>query len=478
MTASNDRQASTALPPPPATVHFIGIGGIGMSGLARILRAWDYKVTGSDAAESAQTAALTSEGIPVVIGHGATEAAANADLLVISAAIRPDDPELIAARNAGVRVIKRAELLGMLANARRSVAVAGSHGKSTTSGMLTSALLALGAAPSYAVGAVVGATGTNAAPGAGDVMVVEADEYDYSFLWLHPDVAIVTNIDYDHPDLFPHQTSYDEAFSRFIGGIKPDGVLIIAADDRGCQRVLRREDVSCPSKVVTFGETDGADWQLTGSGIDWTAQTPDGTRHPLQLTVPGRHNARNALAAAAAIVALGWPASEAIESLTMYRGVGRRFELQGCAGDVVVIDDYAHHPTEIRATIAATREQYPGRRLWAVFQPHTYSRTKALMAEFAGALAAADKVIVLDIYPSRETDSLGISSADLVRLLPKPERAGGQPAEVADYLTNQVQPGDVVLTIGAGDVTKIGPHLLSELARKAVQGRTAVRPPD
>jgi UDP-N-acetylmuramate--alanine ligase len=466
MTAPSDRHASTALPEPPAAVHFIGIGGIGMSGLARILRAWNYQVTGSDAAESAQTAALTSEGIPVVIGHGATAAAANADLLVMSAAIRPDDPELVAAQAAGVRVIKRAELLGMLANARRSVAVAGSHGKSTTSGMLTSALLALGAAPSYAVGAVVSTTGTNAAPGEGDIMVVEADEYDYSFLWLRPDVAIVTNVDYDHPDLFPDQAAYDEAFSRFIGGIKPDGVLLIAADDPGCQRVLCRDDVSRPARVVTFGETDAAEWRLSRDSEGWTVQAPDGTHLPLHLTVPGRHNARNALAATAAMVALGWSVDEARESLKSYRGVGRRFELQGCAGDVVVIDDYAHHPTEISATIAAAREQYPGRRLWAVFQPHTYSRTKALMAEFAAALAAADEVIVLDIYPSRETDSLGISSADLVHLLPKPGRAGGGPAEVADYLTNQVQPGDIVLTIGAGDVTKIGPQLLTELARR------------
>ncbi|HET8523353.1 MAG TPA: UDP-N-acetylmuramate--L-alanine ligase [Thermomicrobiales bacterium] len=467
MTAPGGRPASLALPPPPAAVHFIGIGGIGMSGLARILRAWDYRVTGSDAAESPQTAALSREGIPVVIGHGAT-AAANADLLVISAAIHEDDPELLAARAAGVRVIKRAELLGMLANARRSVAVAGSHGKSTTSGMLTSALLALDAAPSYAVGAVIGTTGTNAAPGDGDIMVVEADEYDYSFLWLHPDVAIVTNVDYDHPDIFPDQTAYDEAFSRFISGIKPDGVLIIATDDPGCQRVLqlRRDDLSRPARVVTFGESHDADWQLTGDGTGWTVNTPDGGRLPLRLTVPGRHNARNAVAAAAAMAALGWSTDAAIESLASYRGVGRRFDFKGCAGDVIVIDDYAHHPTEIRATIAAAREQYPDRRLWAVFQPHTYSRTKALMTEFAMALAAADDVIVLDIYPSRETDSLGISSADLVNRLPKPGHAGGQPAEVADYLTNHVQAGDVVLTIGAGDVTQIGPQLLAALSRR------------
>jgi UDP-N-acetylmuramate--alanine ligase len=332
--------------------------------------------------------------------------------------------------------------------------------------MLTSALLALDAAPSYAVGAVVATTGTNAAPGDGDVMVVEADEYDYSFLWLEPDVAIVTNVDYDHPDLFADQDAYDEAFVRFIGKVKPDGVLIIAVDDPGCQRVLARLSAARPSRTVTFGETPDADWRLSGDGSGWTVRTPDGAREPLHLTVPGRHNARNAVAAAAAIAELGWPVSAAIGSLRAYQGVGRRFDLKGCVGDVIVIDDYAHHPTEISATIAAAREQYPDRRLWAVFQPHTYSRTKALMSEFATALAAADEVIVLDIYPSRETDSLGISSADLVRRLPKSGRVGGKPLDVGDYLSRAVQPGDLVLTIGAGDVTTIGPRLLASLSRR------------
>lgn len=460
-----EHNVAVALPPPPAAVHFVGIGGIGMSGLARILRAWGYQVTGSDAAASEQTEALRREGIPVAIGHQDRDAAAAADLVVVTAAVRTGNPEVVAARAANVPVIKRAQLLGMLANGRRCIAVAGTHGKSTTSGMLAAALLALGESPTYAIGAVLHGMATNAAPGDGPAMVVEADEYDYSFLWLRSDVAVITNIEFDHPDLFSDQTAYDDAFVRFVQGVRPGGTLVVAADDPGCARLvagLNGLSETTPA-VVTFGETEGSDWHLTGEEDDWLVRSPDGAVRALPVAVPGRHNARNATAAVAALAAMGIEPKRAVSSLASFAGVGRRFEVKGEVRGVTVVDDYAHHPSEIRATLDAARRRYAGRRVWAVFQPHTFTRTKALLDEFAAALAEADEIVLLDIYPSRETDSLGISAADLLRRLPDHARAGGTAHEAAAAVAGGAQRGDVVLTLGAGDITAVGPAILAAL---------------
>ena len=422
------------LPPAPARVHFVGIGGIGMSGLARILNAWGYTVSGSDAAASPLLEELRDEGIAVTIGHSATGAAAEADLVVATAAVRPDNPEIAAALAAGRPLVKRARLLGALADARRGVAVAGSHGKSTTSGMIVAALRALGADPSFAIGAVLGGAGTNAAPGAGEEMVVEADEYDWSFLQLHPHVAVITNVEYDHPDLFPDTDAYDAAFATFIAGMRPEGTLVIAADDPGCARLMARHDWSPPRSVVTFGETADADWRLERTEEGWRVTGPDDIAVPLALTVPGRHNALNATAALAALVSLGYDAAAAAAALETFAGVGRRFETKGEARGVLVIDDYAHHPSEIAVNLRAAKERFPDRRLWAVFQPHTFSRLKALLPDFAASFQDADRVMILDVYAARETDDLGIASADLVRLLPagtadraRPGRCGASP---------------------------------------------------
>jgi UDP-N-acetylmuramate--alanine ligase len=453
----------TGLPQPPAHVHFVGIGGIGQSGLARILTAWGYKVTGSDSFSSELVEQLRQEGIDVQLGHEETVMAAAADLIVATAAVRVTNPEIHAATERGTPVIKRAELLGMLANARTCVAVAGSHGKSSTSGMLVTALQSAGRDPSYAVGAVVASTGTNAAPGAGEAMVVEADEYDYSFLWLKPNFAIVTNVDYDHPDLFPDQSTYDRAFVRFAQGMRPDGVLVVNGDDVGVQRILA-DLRSQPHRVVTFGRSADCDWR-----IDSTAITgPDGEGTELHLAVPGAHNVSNATAALIVMREMGVALSDAAAGLAAYRGVGRRFDVKGEVAAVTVIDDYAHHPSEIAATIAAARDRYPDRPIVAAFQPHTYSRTKALLEPFAKSLSAADRAIVLDIYPARETDTLGVSSADIARRM-APERTslGGKPAQAAEQLAKSVQAGDVVLTLGAGDVTLVGPQLLALLEERS-----------
>src|SRR5215212_8247227 len=451
------------LPPAPARIHFVGIGGIGMSGLARILNAWNYAVSGSDAAPSPLLEELKGEGIAVTIGHSATDAAAEADLVIATSAVRPDNPEIAAALAAGRPLVKRARLLGALADARRGVAVAGSHGKSTTSGMIVAALRALGADPSFAIGAVLGGADTNAAPGTGEEMVVEADEYDWSFLHLHPHVAVITNIEYDHPDLFPDPDAYDAAFAAFIAGMRREGTLVIAAGDPGCVRLMARPDWSPPRSLVTFGEAVDAGWRLERTEEGWRVTGPDDIAVPLTLKVSGRHNALNATSALAALVSLGYDAAAAAAALETFSGVGRRFETKGEVRGVLVIDDYAHHPSEIAVTLRAGTERYPDQRLWAVFQPHTFSRLKALLPDFAASFQDADRVMILDVYAARETDDLGISSADLVRLLPAGTVTARDPRDAARLLADVVRSGDVVLTLGAGSVTDTGPQLLDFL---------------
>jgi UDP-N-acetylmuramate--alanine ligase len=460
------------LPDLPARIHIVGIGGIGLSGLAQMLHTLGYQISGSDATANDRTAALSALGIPVSIGHTDLEHAANADVVVSTRAVLlANTAEIRAAIEAGRPVVKRGEVLAMLANARREIAVAGSHGKSTTCGMLVVALTALGTDPSYAVGAVVGATGTNAAVGSGDVMVVEADEFDLAFLWLSPEIAIVTNIEFDHPDIFPDQLAYDDAFAQFAAKLRLGGTLIVSADDPGCARLVANASRNVQGQIVTYGEWEGADWRLfLDESIGWQVRTPDGTDVQLALSVPGRHNALNATACVAALATLGHDPQNVATALSTFTGVGRRFEIKGEVNGVLVVDDYAHHPTEIRATIRAVRERYPTRWLWAVFQPHTYSRTKALLADFALAFDDAGEVIILDIYPARETDTLGISSDDLRALVPVVKcHAASQPADAVDFLVQRVAEGDIVLTLGAGDVTTIGPALLQRLRDRSDQ---------
>lgn len=448
------------LPAPPARIHFIGIGGIGMSGLAAVLHAQGYVVTGSDSGANAQTEQLEASGIVIQRGHSDTANAIAADLIVMTAAVK-ENPELAAAAEHHVPVIKRAKLLGMLSEQKTAIAVAGSHGKSTTSGMLVTALSALDADPSYFVGAVVGSSGSNSAWTDGEHIVVEADEYDRSFWTLHPDVAIITNIEFDHPDLFTQET-YDEAFARFASQVSPDGTLVVRGDDPGVARILPSLSFA-PFHLVTFGLEEGNDWQASETEGNWTVQAPEGPPIRLDLQVPGKHNVLNATAALAVLDALGFDREQAAAALSTFRGVGRRFDLAGEAAGVTVIDDYAHHPTEIGATLQAARERFPERRIWAIFQPHTYSRTKALIDDFAAALAVADEIVLLEIYAAREIDDGTVSSAELARRIgPRARVAGGVP-DVVPAVYPLLQDGDVVLTIGAGDVTHAAPALVRAL---------------
>jgi UDP-N-acetylenolpyruvoylglucosamine reductase len=294
-------------------------------------------------------------------------------------------------------------------------------------------------------------------------MVVEADEYDWSFLHLHPHVAVITNVEYDHPDLFPNPDAYDAAFVAFIAGMRPEGTLVIAAGDPGCVRLMARHDWSPPRSVVMFGETADVDWRLERTEEGWRVTGPDDIAVPLALNVPGRHNALNATAALAALVSLGYDAAAAAAALETFSGVGRRFETKGEARGVLVIDDYAHHPSEIAVTLRAAKERFPDRRLWAVFQPHTFSRLKALLPDFAASFQDADRVMILDVYAARETDDLGIASADLVQRLPAGAPTARDPEDAARLLAAVVAPGDIVLTLGAGSITDTGPLLLDLL---------------
>jgi UDP-N-acetylmuramate--alanine ligase len=455
------------LTPPGSAVHFVGIGGAGMSGLARILIEQGYRVSGSDRSESPALATLRGLGATVHVGHDASYVG-DASLVVITAAVRDDNPEVAAAIQRGVPVIKRAALLGALANARTCIAVAGTHGKSTTSGMIAYILSTLGQDPLFVIGAEVRDLGTSARNGAGPLAVVEADEYDYSFLTLMPDVAVVTNIEYDHPDIFADADAYTQAFATFASQTRPGGTLILNADDP--TRLALDTGSDEVRTVWTVGTVPQSDWCIgvDGSGALALSRGTAAIGRTL-LSVTGEHNARNAAMAVAACVAVGVDAGDALRTVAMYQGVGRRFEVVGETAGVTVIDDYAHHPTEVRATLAGARSRYPGRRIIAVFQPHTFSRTALYAREFAAALSEADIAVVTDIYAAREPDLGTVHARDIVGDIGGARGVyGGTLDATIDDLVRRIQPGDVVLTLGAGDITTVGPTVLRHLAEREV----------
>ena len=458
-------------------VHFAGIGGAGMSGIARIMLARGVRVSGSDAKASDMLTTLASLGADVHVGHDAANLA-DADTLVVSTAIRPDNPELAEARRRGLRILHRADALASVMIGKRTVAVAGTHGKTTTTGMLTTILLASGADPGYAIGGVLTGTGLGAAWGDGDIFVAEADESDRSFLRLSPDAAIVTNIEADHLDNYASLAEIQDTFAAFARRIAPGGLLVLCADHPGT-RALAAAAAELPLLVRSYGESPTADYMVTGvaphgMGISLTMtadrQLPAGDgEQRIGLAVPGRHNALNAAAAFAAAVELGigWP--QAAAGLAAYRGAQRRLELKGEGAGVRVLDSYAHHPTELTADLRAAREIAGDGRVIAVFQPHLYSRTRIFATEFGAALALADRAFVLDVYAAREDPEPGVTGQLVADAVPMrrarylPDAAAVPPAVAA-----AARPGDIVLTMGAGDVTNLGPLLLSAL--RAGQG--------
>jgi UDP-N-acetylmuramate--alanine ligase len=460
--------------------HIIGIAGAGMSAIANILLDQGHRVSGSDLQRNALADALADRGATIFTGHDAAYVA-GADVLVTTSAARSDHPELAAASVYSIPVLKRADLWHEWSHQRDIVAVAGTHGKTTTTALIALALEHAGLNPGFLVGGEVPDLGANARWGKPDApLVIEADEYDRTFLALTPHVAVITNVEWDHVDIYSTPEAYDTAFREFVAAVREPHNLIICGDDAGALRVagpqarhygidnlIARDPVSCRRALLDWSaanvrEEDGE----THFDLWWYDRASFATRHmgEWHIQLAGDHNVRNALAALAAAHTAGAPLGAIATALASYRGAGRRFELKGVAGGVTVIDDYAHHPTEARATLAAARSRYPGQRIVAYLQPHTYSRTRALLDDWATAFDAADVLLIGEIYAARETDTHDIDAAAMAARIahPKARTAGSLDAAVAALL-DLLRPGDVLLTLGAGDGYKVGERILARL---------------
>ena len=452
----------------PIRVFFVGIGGISMSGLAQILASEGFTVSGSDRSESPATRELEASGIKVMIGQRAENITDDIDLAVFTAAIHPDNPEYIAVHEKGIPSLSRAELLGQLMrNYRLPVAVSGTHGKTTTTSMLSEILLAADVDPTLSIGGNLPDIGGNVRIGNSSFFVAEACEYTNSFLHMFPGIGIILNIEEDHLDFFKDLSDIRRSFRRFAELIPAEGTLIINAEIDNWEEIAK--DLSC--KVVTFSSEPGADYYPSDITLDKNGH-PSFTLHgpascgadtEINLCVPGMHNIGNALAAVAAADRLNIPRSASAKGLSLFKGTDRRFQYKGERNGFTIIDDYAHHPTEIEATLRAARA-CPYSRIICVFQPHTYTRTKSFMSGFAKALSLADIVILADIYAARETDTLGISSRTLQEEIKK---LGHDClyfptfSEIEEYLLANCRKNDLVITMGAGNVDKIGENLLS-----------------
>ncbi|GAA1524792.1 UDP-N-acetylmuramate--L-alanine ligase [Streptomyces albidochromogenes] len=451
--------------------HFIGIGGAGMSGIAKILAQRGARVAGSDSRESATAESLRALGATVHIGHAAAHLADDSTCVVVSSAIRDDNPELVRAAELGVPVVHRSDALASLMGGLRAIAVAGTHGKTTTTSMLAVALTELGLDPSYAIGGDLEGPGTNARHGEGDIFVAEADESDRSFQKYDPEVAIVLNVELDHHANYASMDEIYDSFETFVGKVVPGGTLVISADQAGAVELTSRLRDLSTLKIVTYGDSPTADvrvHKITPRGL--TSEVTvllDGRYLTFTVSVPGSHYAHNAVAALAAGVALGIPAHNLASALGKYTGVKRRLQLKGEVNGVQVIDSYAHHPTEMTADLEAMRGAAADARLLVVFQPHLFSRTQELGTEMGQALALADASVVLDIYPAREDPIPGITSAliiDAARTAGADVTPVADKATVPEVIAGMAKRGDLVLTMGAGDVTDLGPQILARLS--------------
>lgn len=443
----------------------MGIGGAGLSAIARVLHERGQTVTGSDQARTAFAAELESDGVLVSYGHEAANVR-GADLVIASSAIPGDNPELVAAHEAGIPVLKREAFFGDLTAGHKTVAVAGTHGKTTTTGLIAWVLERAGLSPSFIVGGKLVDLGTNARAGKGPHFVIEADEYDRAFHGLNPSVAVVTNVEHDHPDCYPTPEEFHAAFVVFVEQVQE--LLLVCADDPGAAS-LGRQGLS----RRTYGLSADADWFAEeirpngAGGMDYLALCDGQLLGLVRLRLPGLDNVRNSLAALAVASELGVTFVEAREAMVDFRGVGRRFEVLGQETDVTVVDDYAHHPTEIRSTLAAARSRFPEADIWAVFQPHTYSRTRTLLDALKGAFTDADHVIVLDIFAARERPDSETTGESVARQIEHPEALFiGDMQKAVEHLLNGVAPGSLVITLSAGDGNQVGRSLVEQLRKR------------
>ena len=445
-------------------IHFVGIGGAGMSGLARIALSHGFTVSGSDSKDSSVLQALHALGAITFVGHRA-EHAEKAGVVVYSSAVGETNPEVAYARENGIPLLARAEALALLMSESQSIAVAGTHGKTTTSSMLAVALQACGADPSFAIGGTLTASGSNAHRGSGKYFVAEADESDGSFIAYHPYAAIITNIEHDHVDYFRTPEEVMAAFTHFVETISPDGFLVYCNDDAG-SRILGEKT----PHALSYGVSEGSDLRIDSISLHATGSTSrvlwkGSVVGELSLIVPGHHNLLNAAAVLAVGLQLGLNPSELLTGLGRFAGAGRRFELKGSVGGVRVIDDYGHHPTEISVTLEAARRYAGDGRVIALFQPHRYSRTQAFINNFARELDKADRAILLEVYAASEQPIPGISSSLITAQMKHGEFIPNF-LEAAESIIEDAKPGDVILTLGAGDVNSLGPIILDGLTRR------------
>ena len=455
---------------PGARVHCMGIGGFGINPIARVMHELGYRVSGCDLTESPLIPPLREQGIPVEIGHSPAHLDQfEPEALVISSAIPPNNREVWAAVGRGIPIYKRSDILCALMRNRTGIAVAGTHGKTTTTAMLAWTLNRCGLDPSFIVGGVIRNLSTNARAGQGTLFVIEADEYDRMFMGLCPKMAVITTLELDHPDMFRSLADVRALFEEFVALLPSDGLLVAGFDDPEARRLADRR-AGCGLPTLTYG-LSGGEWSARqvmpnpAGGVDFEALRAGEAVGRIALRLPGLHNVQNALAALAVAQAVGAPFEASVEALESFSGTGRRFEVKGEAQGVTVIDDYAHHPTAIRATLAAARMRYGTQTLWAVWQPHTYRRTRALLDEFAACFTEADHVIITDVYRSRDTETFGVGPEDVLARMGyhRDARHIGNLDDVIDYLALNVQPGDVVIVMSAGDATRIADGLLRAL---------------
>lgn len=447
-------------------IHFIGIAGAGMSGLARIALSHGLSVSGSDSKDSSVVLALRALGAEVHIGHDAAHID-GVDFVIFSNAIAESNPEIKRAREIAVPLLTRAQALAILMSSSKSLAVAGTHGKTTTSSMLTVALQACGVDPSFAIGGTLTASGSNAHRGTGELFVAEADESDGSFLEYRPFSAIVTNVEHDHVDFFATEESVMNIFTEFAQSISPEGFFIYCKDDAGAVKIAATDFAATK---VSYGQDENSDLlidniKLLPGGSKARALWKGRAVGTIELQVPGHHNLLNAAAALAMGLSLGQPAADLLEGLASFQGAGRRFELKASIAGIRVIDDYGHHPTEIDVTLTAARRYAGDGRVLVIFQPHRYTRTQAFLDQFAETLDLADLAILLEIYPASEKPIAGVSASLIVQ---KMQRGKFIPnfLEASEEIISMAKPGDVILTLGAGDVNSLAPIIAQGLERR------------